>query len=99
MKSFEEFRQEQHQEIEELEEAWPLLGLGTAAKWLGGKAIGEAIWGAVKGTAKGGGNGVRNTAGRAVSEGGKPGKKAWDCGDKEVSAVKGRDEKGLPKSS
>ena len=96
MKSFEEFRQEQHQELEELEEAWPLL---APIKWLGGKAIGDAIWGAVKGTVKGAGNVARNTAGRAVSEVGKTAKKAWDGGENEVSHVKGRDEKGLPKSS
>ena len=96
MKSFEEFRQEQHQN---LEEGFPLLGLGTAAKWLGGKALGDAILGAFKGTAKGAGNVVKNTAGKAVSEVGKTAKKAWDGGENEVSHVKGRDEKGLPKSS
>ena len=92
MKTFEEFRQEQQQD---LEEGLPLLGLGTAAKWLGGKAIGDAIWGATKGAARGGANIIRRGVGEVV----KTGKKAWDGGDREIQAVKGKDEKGLPKSS
>ena len=96
MKTFEEFRQEQQQD---LEEGLPLLGLGTAAKWLGGKAIGDAIWGAVKGTAKGAGNVVKNTAGKAVSEVGKTAKKTWDGGDNKIGNQKGSDERGLKSSN
>ena len=92
MKSFEDFRQEQQQD---LEEGLPLLGLGSAAKWLGGKAIGDAIWGAVKGTAKGGAGLVKKGVGEVV----KTGKKAWDGGDTEIKGVKGSDEKGLPSSN
>ena len=98
MKSFDDFRQEQLAEQEQLDEIGP-AALLAPIKWLGGKAIGDAIWGAVKGTAKGAGNVVKNTAGKAVSEVGKTAKKAWDGGENEVSHVKGRDEKGLPKSS
>jgi len=83
MKSFEQFRQEQLAEQEQLDEVNP-LALGAAGiKWLGDKIFGV----------------TKNVAGKVVGEVGKTAKKAWDGGDKEVGAVKGRDEKGLPKSS
>ena len=94
MKSFDDFRREQLAEQEQLDEIGP-AALLAPIKWLGGKAIGDAIWRGIKGTGKAAGN----VAGKAVSEVGKTAKKAWDGGENEVSHVKGRDEKGLPKSS
>ena len=92
MKSFEEFRQEQLAEQEKIDEAWPLL---APLKWLGAKAIGDAVWNATKGAAKGGANIIKKGVGEVV----KTGKKAWDGGDREIQAVKGNDEKGLPSSN
>ena len=83
MKSFEEFRQEQlaeQQDVQLDEIKWP--------DWLNPFKI-------VKGAADVAGKVVKPV----VDQVGKTAKKAWDGGDKEVSAVKGRDEKGLPQSN
>ena len=94
MKSFEEFRL---QEQEQLDEVAPLVGgLAAGAKW------GLGAWGTQKlldllgwGTKK-----VTDTAGNIIKTGvdqvGKTAKKAWDGGDTKISGVKGTDEKGLP---
>ena len=80
MKSFEEFRQEQLAEQEQLDEINPLAWAASGLKWLGDKAFGV----------------TKNVAGKVVGEVGKTAKKAWDGGDTKISGVKGTDEKGLP---
>ena len=82
MKSFEQFRQEQLAEQEQLDEIQVPDWLNPI-KWV-----------------QGAGNFVKDKVGKPiVNQAVKTAKKAWEGGDKEISAVKGRDEKGLPKSS
>ena len=84
MKSFEEFRQEQlaeQQDVQLDEIKWP--------SWLPNPLN------IVKGAADVAGKVIKPV----VSQVGKTAKKAWDGGDKEVGATKGRDEKGLPQSN
>ena len=83
MKSFEQFRQDQlaeQQDVQLDEIKWP--DALNPFKWI--KGAGDLAWKGVK---------------KGVSEVGKTAKKAWDGGDNKIGAVKGRDEKGLPKSS
>ena len=84
MKTFEQLREEQEQQ--QLNELLP----AAAGAWLIKKAGDAAGW--LGGKAK-------DAAGSAVDQVKKTAKKAWDGGDNKIGAVKGSDEKGLPKSS
>ena len=83
MKSFEQFRQEQLAEQDEQLDEFKVPDWANPLKWVQG-AAGLVNDKVVKPVA---------------SQVGKTAKKAWDGGDKEVGATKGRDEKGLPQSN